>query len=65
MKSSEIRELGIDELGTKVSELSEELFRLKFKNGIRQLENTANLKAVRRTIARIKTIINEKKIKAA
>ncbi len=65
MKTSEIRELSIDELESKTSELSEELFRLKFKNGIRQLENTANLKAVRRDIARIKTIINEKKVKAA
>lgn len=61
MKNAEMRELSVDELDRKVADMSEELFKIKFKNGIRQLENTAKLKEVRKNIARLKTIINEKR----
>ncbi len=66
MKMSEIREMSIDELRARVESLEEELFKLKFQHGIRQLENTASLSALRKDIARVKTVINEKnKAKAA
>ena len=65
MKISTVRELSIDELSGKVLDLSEELFKLRFQNGIRQLENTAKLKDIRRSIARVKTVISEKKAHAA
>jgi len=61
MKMSEIRELSETELRAKVKDLEEELFKLKFQHGIRQLENTARLSAIRKDIARVKTVINEKK----
>jgi large subunit ribosomal protein L29 len=65
MKISEIRELNMDELNGKVMDMSEELFKLQFQNGIRQLENTAKLKDIRKSIARVKTVISEKKAHAA
>ena len=65
MKISEIRELSMAELSGKVVDMSEELFKLRFQNGIRQLENTANLKVIRKNIARVKTVISEKRAHAA
>ncbi len=60
MKANEIREKTVDELQTQVVDLSENLCKLRFQHGIRPLENTAKLKMVRRDIARLKTVINEK-----
>ena len=60
MKTSELREMSLEELAKKENELREERFRLKFKHGIRQLENPAILSSLRKDIARIKTIIVEK-----
>lgn len=65
MKMSEIREFSMGELVGKVVDLSEELFKLRFQNGIRQLENTAKLKEIRKNIARMQTVISEKKTHAA
>ena len=64
MKTSEIRTLSENELSSKVSDLREDFFKLKFKHGIRQLEDTSKLKSLRKDIARIKTVINEKKLNA-
>jgi large subunit ribosomal protein L29 len=61
MKATEIRELSDDELITKESELKDQLFKLKFQHTLGQLENALKLKAVKKDIARIKTILNEKK----
>ena len=60
MKTSELREMSLEELAKKENELREERFRLKFKHGIRSLENPAILSSLRKDIARIKTIIVEK-----
>lgn len=57
MKMKEIILLGQEELVTKVRELSEEHFRLKFQHGIRPLENTAKLRQLRKEIARMQTAI--------
>lgn len=65
MKMSDIRELSMEELSGKTDDLSEELFKLRFQNGIRQLENTAKLRDIRQDIARVKTVISEKKAHAA
>ena len=64
MKTSEIRTLSENELNSKVNDLREDFFKLKFKHGIRQLEDTSKLKSLRKDIARIKTIITEKKLNA-
>lgn len=62
MKVQEIRELETKELLQKVEELKKELFELRFQQAIGQLENTARVKEVRKTIARIKTIIREREL---
>lgn len=64
MKISDIRSLSDSELETKVTDLSEELFKLRFQHGIRQLENTAKLSGIRKDVARVKTVISEKQRKA-
>ena len=61
MKASEYRDLGIDELAVKEKELSEALFNLKFQHATGQLDNTAQLKRTRKDIARVKTILVEKR----
>ncbi|MDR0690717.1 MAG: 50S ribosomal protein L29 [Streptococcaceae bacterium] len=60
MKVSEIRELTSADLTLKEKELKEELFNLRFQAAVGQLENTARIKKVRKTIARIKTVQREK-----
>lgn len=59
MKIKDIRALGREELQNKMRELAEELCRLKFKHGIRPLENTAKISQTRKAISRIKTILRE------
>ena len=59
MKASELRKIQIDELVTKDRELNKELFNLSFQHHTGRLENTAKLTALRREIARVKTLIRE------
>ncbi len=60
MKISEMRDMTIDELQGKSTDLSEELCKLKIQHGIRPLENTSTLKSMRKDVARIQTVITEK-----
>ncbi len=61
MKTSELRELSVDELNQKEKDVSEEIFqsKLKFQSG--ELNNTAKLKHDRRDLARVKTLIAKKR----
>ena len=63
MKVSEIRELSLEEMQTKVNDLREELFNLRFQHGTGQLENTTKLKQTKKDIARLRTIIKEVTLK--
>ena len=56
MKASEIRELSAEKRAKKLVELKEELFNLHFQQAINQLENPMRIKAVKKDIARIKTV---------
>jgi len=60
MKPQEVRELSKSDRDKKLQEFCQELFNLRFQHSTAQLENTQRLGQVRKTIARIKTIINEK-----
>ncbi|APX71181.1 50S ribosomal protein L29 [Companilactobacillus allii] len=60
MKASEIKELTAAQLQDKVNEYKEELFNLRFQQATGQLENTARLKAVRKNIARLRTVQSQK-----
>ena len=62
MKAAEIRELSVAELNEKLSDLKAELFNLRFQHAINQLENPMRLGAVKKDIARVKTIIREKEL---
>jgi len=59
MKASEIRDMYLDEMQIKVSDLKEELFNLRFQHEIGQLENPQRMKQTKKDIARMETIINE------
>ena len=61
MKPNELRNLSADGLVAKKSELTQELFNLKFQLHTGRLENTAKLKYIRQDIARINTILTENK----
>ena len=56
MKAQELRELSAAELDAKLSELKDELFKLRFQQAINQLENPTRIRAVKKDIARIQTI---------
>jgi large subunit ribosomal protein L29 len=60
MKAEEFRKLTVDELSAKEFDLKDEFNRLKFQHSIRPLENTARLKEMKRDIARLMTVVNEK-----
>jgi len=67
MKSNDltkIREMSDVELNKKLADLKEELFHLRFQHAINQLDNPMRLKAVRKEIAVVKTIIRERELKA-
>ena len=60
MKAIELRELSKEQLEAKLKELKSELFTLRFQHAINQLENPHKLVDVKRDIARVMTILNEK-----
>ena len=56
MKASEIRKLSAAEMDAKLAELKKELFNLRFQQAVNQLDNPMRLNAVKKDIARIKTV---------
>ena len=60
MKANEIRELTSEQLEAKLKELKEELFNLRFQLAINQLDNPHKITAVKKDIARVMTILQEK-----
>jgi len=65
MKAEDVRAKTIDELNDNLNNLAKEAFNLRFQQSSGQLENTSRMRAVRRDIARIKTILNQKVQEAA
>ena len=62
MKLNEMRELSTDELNEKVYELKQELLSLRFQHATGQLENGKKITELRKTIARIYTVIKEREL---
>ena len=60
MKAQELRDMTSAELNTKLKELKEELFNLRFQSAINQLENTHRITDVKKDIARVMTVLHEK-----
>ena len=62
MKAKELRDLKSEELIVKLNDFKSELFSLRFQLATGQLENTARIKMVKKDIARVKTILGERKL---
>ena len=60
MDAAELRDKTPDELRDQLASLKKEAFNLRFQQATNQLENTARMRIVRRDIARVRTILNEK-----
>ncbi len=61
MKIGEIRELGVEDLQSREKDLDDQLFRLRIQKSMGQLEAPAKLRTLRRDLARIKTILRERR----
>jgi large subunit ribosomal protein L29 len=64
VKPADLRVLSDEELAKRLDELQQELFNLRFQFTTRQLENYKRLEAVRRDIARVRTIMRERELEA-
>ena len=62
MKAKELKNLSVDELNKKLGDLKKDLFMLRMQHATNQLDNPMQIAAVKKDIARIKTIIREKQI---
>ena len=65
MKASELRDMSVEELQTKLTELKEELFNLRFQLAVNQLENSSRIGAVEKDIARISTVLRQMELNGA
>ena len=62
MKANEIRSMSAADLEKKLVELKKDLFMLRMQHATNHLDNTVKISAVRRDIARVKTVIREKEL---
>ena len=60
MKPNELRDMSVEDLESRLNELTEERFRLRFRSATESIENPMRFRAIRRDIARIRTILEEK-----
>ena len=60
MKANEIRNLSVEELDKKLADLKKDLFMLRMQHATNHLDNPVKITAVRRDIARVKTVLREK-----
>ncbi len=61
MKATELRDMTTEQLTAKLGELKEELFNLRFQLAVNQLDNPHKITDVKHDIARVMTVLNEKK----
>ena len=61
MKAAELRDLGADELTIREHDLNDQLFRMRIQKSMGQLEAPEKMKTVRRDLARIKTVLRQKR----
>lgn len=64
MKANQVHDMTNEELANKLVSLKEELFNLRFRHATGQLENPNLLNTVKKDIARVKTVIRERELKA-
>jgi large subunit ribosomal protein L29 len=61
MKAAELRDLGAEELGVRERDLTDQLFRMRIQKSMGQLEAPEKMRVVRRDLARIKTVLRQKR----
>jgi large subunit ribosomal protein L29 len=61
MKAAELRDLGTDELSVRERELADQLFRMRIQKSMGQLEAPDKIRMVRRDLARVKTVMRQKR----
>jgi large subunit ribosomal protein L29 len=61
MKAAELRDMGADELGVKERDLVDQLFRMRIQKSMGQLDVPEKMKTVRRDLARVKTVLRQKR----
>ncbi|MCL5045282.1 MAG: 50S ribosomal protein L29 [Actinobacteria bacterium] len=64
MRVKEARDLTVEELNAKLNSLKDELFNLRFQLATGQLENPMRIRDIRRSIARVQTVLKERQLKA-
>jgi large subunit ribosomal protein L29 len=62
MKAAEVRNLGADELAVRERELTDQLFRMRIQKSMGQLEAPDKVRLVRRDLARVKTVLRQKRV---
>lgn len=65
MNAQELRDKTPDQLRDQLADLKKEAFNLRFQQATNQMENTSRVRQVRRDVARVKTVLNEKAVSAA
>jgi large subunit ribosomal protein L29 len=60
VKPGSIRDMSVDEITARVAELREEIFNLRFRNSMKQLDNPLKIRSGRREMARLLTVLREK-----
>lgn len=64
MTTQKLRDMTVEELHLKVKDLKEDLFNLRFQHATAQLDNPLQIRQVRRDLARVKTVLREREIRA-
>ncbi len=62
LKPEQIREMTLAEIHAKLTELEEELFNLRFRNAMKQLDDPLRIRIIKREVARLKTVLSEQKL---
>jgi large subunit ribosomal protein L29 len=61
VKAAELRDLGVDELGAREKELTDQLFKMRLQKSMGQLEVPEKIRTARRDLARVKTVLRQKR----
>ena len=62
MRADEIREMGDEDIRSRIAELEEERFRLRFRSATETLEDPLRLRSIRKDVARLKTVLREREL---
>jgi large subunit ribosomal protein L29 len=62
LKAQQIREMTLAEINAKLIELQDELFSLRFRNAMKQLDDPLRIRIIKREVARLKTVLREQKL---